>query len=282
MDVLDFTSSNGIHVASQFGLGKLNGLCRAAKIGLPVSPHGWLLRTAADVDAVANILRDTIALCRPDAPEGHGSRLPRGRDAVAVDLSAFLERCQRSVDSAVLLTFPHPTYAIAGRYLPRHQTGGAVNILLRLSEEIAIDYVGRGFDVGDITRGKSAHSTLRIEWSDRFAKPSHWLRDARGSGTHWRISASDYAQQRQERIAELVSEFGHTVSEVAIAVPESLPVLSDSILKRVQAEFIDPLLRSAEAGTLPRVSATMANLYDAGSYAFELWIPERSAGPRTP
>lgn len=279
MDALDLTSPEGIRAAASLGLGKLNGLCRAAKLGLPVSTHGWVLRTAADAEAARQIFGDAIALCRPDAPEGCGSRLPRGRDAAMSELVQFLDRCQGVVAAAVLLVFPHPTYAIAGKYLARYHTAGATNILVSLGKEIVIEFVGRGFDVGDITRGKSAHSTLRIDWSERFEKPMQWLKSARSANALWNISAANYAQQRGERITELANEFGHAVAEVSVAIPETVPSLSDAILKRIRTEFLDALLAAAESGGLPRVSAAMANLYDKYSYAFELWIPQRSAVP---
>jgi hypothetical protein len=172
--------------------------------------------------------------------------------------------------------FPHPSYAIAGRYVARYQLSGAVNVLVSVGAEIVIEYVGRGFDVGELSRGKSVHATLPIAWADRFMDASTWLKTARRDRTFRAIERREYLEQRNERLLELTHEFGIGNTEVETAVPEMVPILSTTTLKRVQQDVIDPLIEAAETGGLPRVSTTLANLYESGTYVFEVWIRERT------
>ena len=64
----------------------------------------------------------------------------------------------------------HPSTMLTGHYTPRYKTNGAIMVVFEKNDKILIDYVGPGFDVGDITRGKTVHTALEIPWDSIYEK----------------------------------------------------------------------------------------------------------------
>lgn len=55
-------------------------------------------------------------------------------------------------------------------------------VVFEKENRILIDYVGPGFDVGDITRGKTIHTAISILWDSIHEKTIYNYKDARFIG----------------------------------------------------------------------------------------------------
>lgn len=78
----------------------------------------------------------------------------RGRDVKLDDINNYLKEVKRCTEDGVILMSKHPSTMLTGHYTPRYKTNGAIMVVFEKEDRILIDYVGPGFDVGDITRGK--------------------------------------------------------------------------------------------------------------------------------
>ena len=101
----------------------------------------------------------------------------------------------------------HPSTMLTGHYTPRYKTKGAIMVVFEKGDRVLIDYVGPGFDVGDITRGKTIHTAISIPWNSIYEKPIHNNKDAKmiGEGL-FQITDNQYQASRNNRINEKIRD----------------------------------------------------------------------------
>lgn len=255
--------------------GKLEGWQRALRLGLPVSEVGFLCTSPSA--ALLPIPPSTVLLCRPDAPPGLGQALPRGRDLRPHQVSYFVEEVQALEPSAVVVAFLHPSLQFTGAYLPRYRTSGAATIL-RLQGAWIVEYVGPGYDVGDLTRGAAVHVSLRIPSEALADSASSILRYARAlPGNFRQISPCAYSECRARRISTLIKHLHEDAAQdIRSAIPTEPPVLSLSLLRSLQ-DIIWRLAYRLEQPLFRQYETLLLNIYPGPSvHAFEIWQPHRS------
>jgi hypothetical protein len=256
--------------------GKCHGYLLAARYGLPVSWEGFVL--SAPSENLCEISADSgyrTVLCRPDAPMGKGNGLPRGRDLPLDAIPGFLDSVRTICDEAVILALKHPSVELVGHYVPRYRLSGGLMIAVLKYDSIVVEYVGSGFDVGDITRGRGVHWGVSIPWEYRHGDPADTLRYARLTKGIDMIDEELYLQCREERIAELIDELGEPHREdIACSIPLVPCPLAPGIFQRVCSTCLKPIIDMPIAD-LPQSSAVMVNLYHDIPYVFELFLPER-------
>jgi hypothetical protein len=264
--------------------GKVSGVLRAAALGLPSSRKGFVVEHPDDdLSMIAENDAYRIVLCRPDAPMGQGNQLPRGRDLGLLSISSYLQGIQRFCPNAIVLAFIHPSIELLGRYAPRYETTGAANVLIHRHERIVFEYVGPGFDVGDITRGKAAHASLVIPWEHRFDKPSEMLREARAvHHSLYHVSRPDYLASRRYRIKELAAPLGESSDLADRAIPSTAPTLTLPVLDLIHRSSLGKIhaVFGGES-TLAPISSILMNLYATGAHVFEIWESKRSTIARS-
>ena len=137
---------------------------------MPVVTEGFLLTGPIDGNTSAYLEEKYggTVMCRVDAPFGQWGRIPRGRDIEVSRLNDYRERSAKSYLGSILLCFRHPSVFFTGRFIERWEIRGGINILIIWNSLIIIEYVGKGFDVGDLSRGIcSSHQTIKIPWEIR-------------------------------------------------------------------------------------------------------------------
>jgi hypothetical protein len=255
--------------------GKLEGWQRALRLGLPVSEVGFLFTSSTT--APPALPPNTVLLCRPDAPPGLGQALPRGRDLRPHQVPYFVEEVQALEPSAVVVAFLHPSLQFTGAYLPRYRMSGAATIL-RLQSTWIVEYVGPGYDVGDLTRGTAVHVSLRIPSEALGDSVSSILRYARAlPGSLWQINRRAYSECRARRVSTLIRDLHEDAAQdIRHAIPTEPPVLSLSLLRSLQ-KIIWQIAYRPDQPLFRQHETLLLNIYPGPSiHAFEIWQPHRS------
>ena len=279
----DLDSEDGMSaIGAREHFGKVAGFLRAHSFGLPTSRRGFILDDVDEALLSPSFPGETedLFLCRPDAPIGRGNQLPRGRDIRLREAPDLLREIRRHCPDAILLLFPHPSREILGRYVPRSGTQGAANVLVEAGRQLVLEYVGPGFDAGDLTRGKTAHCTMIIPWALRFeiGKVPPGQLTAQG-GQLFQITAEAYDRSRSERVGELVELTRlHPVPDCDI--PMEPPRLTPPVIRQIWSSGISALLdryaNPDDGERLGDVFMVIMNFYGDTPYVFEIWRPERS------
>ena len=171
----------------------------------------------------------------------------------------------------------HPSTMLTGHYVPRYKTNGAIMVVFEKENKILIDYVGAGFDVGDITRGKNIHTALSIPWNSIYEKPSNNYKYAKMMKENWfQISDKQYQVSRENRINELITNLKEKDNtEIISSIPTETPKLPYELFEKLYTECIDRIIYSGIRNN-NKPYGIMMNIYNDKFCVFEVWNIERS------
>ncbi len=226
-----------------------------------------------DISSIINNADYFPCLCRPDAPIGNGNLLPRGFDVDPQLIPEKLKNIQGICKEAVLLVLKHPSIELTGKYIPRYKTSGASMTIVNSGESINIEFVGPGFDAGELTRGKTVHSSLVIPWCELGEKAAHIIRDSYALGLSYNMSDYDYKISREERIKELLRT-GISENDLSSNIPMNVQRCTLDILKKVLIVVEKTIFSETDFG---KTYGIIMNFYEDNIYVFEVWQPLRSS-----
>ena len=259
--------------------GKLKGWDICNSLGLPSFGDVYILSDYINVNdpEIRQIFGDEPLLCRTDAPIGQGYKLIRGRDVRLDDINEYLKQVKECTQDGVILMSKHPSTMLTGHYTPRYKTNGAIMVVFEKGDKILIDYVGPGFDVGDITRGQTTHTALSIPWDNIYENPMDNYRYSKMmQRSFFQISDKKYKDSRETRIRELTENLKEKeIQEIIKSIPTDTPKLSYKLFKKLYEECIDKVIYS-EIRTNNRPYGIMMNIYGDKFCVFEVWNIERS------
>ena len=257
--------------------GKLNGYLLANEFDLATSKKGFLVFNELMDFSFFNKNKNEIFLCRTDAPLGYGNLLPRGRDLKCHEINSFLNELKSINRDSILICYRHPSIELTGSYIPRYKTQGAIIVVFNKNVNISVEYVGPGFDVGDLTRGKSVHASIAIPWDEINNDPRELFKFAkRNVFYYYEISSNNYALDRSARINELISKLGELYfDEIHNSIPLEKSLLSMDMFSRIYSSIINKILSNCFTG-LGNHFGVLINIYKSHLYVFEIWKTERS------
>lgn len=259
--------------------GKLKGWDICNSLGLPSFGDVYILSDYIDIanPNIRQIFGEEPLLCRTDAPIGQGYKLIRGRDVRLDDINDYLREVKECTQEGVILMSKHPSTMLTGHYTPRYKTNGAIMVVFEKGDKILIDYVGPGFDVGDITRGKTIHTAMEISWDNIYEKPIHNYKDLKMiKGNSFQISDEQYKISRENRIKELTKNLKEKDSiEIVKSIPMQTPKLSYRLFEKLYQECIDKIIYSGIRNN-NKSYGIMMNIYEDKFCVFEVWNIERS------
>lgn len=259
--------------------GKLKGWDVCNSLGLQSFGEVYILSDYIDTNnpQIREIFGEEPLLCRTDAPIGQGYKMIRGRDVKLDDINGYLEEVKKCTDDGVILMSIHPSTMLTGHYTPRYKTKGAIMVVFEKGDRILIDYVGPGFDVGDITRGKTIHTAISIPWDSIYEKPIHNYKDAKmiGEGL-FQITDKQYQVSRNNRINELTLNLKEQeIEEIENSIPRETPKLDYKLFKQLYNECIDKIIYG-NFYMPSKPFGVMMNIYEGKFCVFEVWNIERS------
>ena len=269
--------ANDRKIISRYG--KLKGWDVCNSLGLQSFGDVYVLRDYIDTSSpkIRQMFGEEPLLCRTDAPIGQGYKLIRGRDVKLDDINDYLKEVKECTEDGVILMSKHPSTMLTGHYTPRYKTNGAIMVVFEKNDKILIDYVGPGFDVGDITRGKTVHTALEIPWDSIYEKPIHNYKDAKmlAKGL-FQIKDRQYEVSRNNRISELTWNLKeHETEEIERSIPKKTPHLDYKLFKKLYDECVDKIIYgNFQMPNKP--FGIMMNIYEDKFCVFEVWNIERS------
>ena len=274
MQYFDLNRNTASLISEYSHYGKVSGLLLAHLHHLPVPTIFWI---CSFKDCSYNLPKSNIKyLCRPDAPKGKGNNLPRGRDLAELEILSFFKKMTQICSEAIILIFQHPSISLTGSYIPRYQVDGGATVIINKEEDVTIEFVGKGFDVGDITRGKTVHTSLSIPIAYVFERYRHLYRyNLKGLiGNRFDISFELYRISRMKRITELQSDLGEKHScENDIPLREN--TLSYHHFKTLFVQCVEPIILSTDP-VFDHIFGIMLNIYKGHPYIFEIWNSSRN------
>ena len=116
------------------------------------------------------------------------------------------------------------------------KTDGAFNVYLQMGDKVYIDFLGKGFDMGAITKGKENHESWAIDWNDvLFTTPNnmnkHRIRV---------IPQEEYLESARRRLQHLLN-IGYKAEDIKGKIPKMYSPMSLGIKDMLLEEIIMPL-----------------------------------------
>lgn len=263
---------------------RLNGWARAYHAGFPIAPQCYIIAGEQfPQDEDLQLPEGVIYYCRADMPWGKGNNLPRSRDIFAKDIPSFYSECKALSEDAIVLCFLHPSIMLTGNYLPRFSTTGAVVAEFECGKHLLLEYVGAGFDSGDITRGKAVHFGWEIPWRLLDDSPLRIMQYMQSGGLcYFHIKQDEYSALRESRISELDIAYSHLLTGPVInkeiirnAVPENAQPMDIGTFKVLYDTCLKKAVHSVYAEH-HNCFALIINFYAGMPYVYEVWTPQRN------
>ena len=116
------------------------------------------------------------------------------------------------------------------------KTDGAFNVYIQLYDKVFVDYLGKGFDMGAITKGKEIHESWIIDWTDvLFLEPNNMNKERA-----FLISQNDYLESARRRLNHLLN-IGYNPEDIKGTIPKQYSPMSPAIKDMIINEIIIPL-----------------------------------------
>lgn len=249
---------------------KLEGWMRCKRLGIATIENFYIVEKEEDIRKIST--SEYPFFIRADAKGENRFRLPRGRDLLIEEIPQYLFEIKSICSDAVLLVSEHPSIQTTGHYISKIQGDGGVMIRIEKNNEIVIEYVGPGFDVGEISRAKSVHTVRAIPWVLLDENILNLYRYAKHLGTGYDIAPDVYRQARKERLDNLkkLKSIGEQESWL---LEKSIPIKAKSLdyklFKKIYIECIEKLLDYINKHTVREISI-MGNIYENNVCYFEV------------
>lgn len=258
--------------------GKVNGWALCKKLGLPTFSQMYIISDYIDESdaTLADAFGTDPLLCRTDAPWGYGNMLPRGRNITIFQINNFLKEIKRRVPKGVLLICVNPYNLNSNRIIPRYKIDGGIFVLFEF-DRVLIEHVGPGFDVGDITRGKSVHNRIIIPNSMIHDRPYEIFKYSKINfpENFYSISPRDYKIakiNREQELVEVLNEQDFSIAKNEI--PDSALPFTLEMFKKLYQECIAKVIYSNII--IEKPFGIMMNIYNNSFCVFEVWQKRRS------
>lgn len=248
---------------------KCYGLLTASMCDLPIVSEGFIISGSVDEKDIQEMVVDygDIVMCRPDAKYNSWHRLLRGKDVCTKDILNYYNENRKHVSEMVLLCFKHPSIYFTGNKVERWGISGGINILFLWYSKIIVDYVGKGFDVGDISRGQTQpHQTITIDWSMvRKDLQSVW-----DTLSYSIISQDAYSESRKNRI-EFLKTQGYNFQILENSIPLSFEPMEYKCFQLLYKECIMPVVWKKNLFNEQIPITILVNRYQFKFHVFEIW-----------
>lgn len=116
------------------------------------------------------------------------------------------------------------------------RTDGAFNVYLEIGQKVYIDYLGKGFDMGGITKGRENHESWSFNWNDvLFVTPYNMNKYG-----HSITSQENYLESARRRLRQLL-DLGYSREYIKGKVPKVYSPMPYSIKERLLDDILLPL-----------------------------------------
>jgi len=260
--------------------GKVSGWRLCFQTGISTFSELHIIHDWCTQREIENSFSAPYLFCRADAPIGYGNKLPRGRIIPPAELYPYVREVSKVCNQAVVLVYSKPEAKIGATLLrnpSRSETSGAIMVIMENKTYVYIEHVGKGFDIGDITRGKAVHNSIRIPWDILFEDPSQIYRSVYYDFPmySYHVSETNYSIQRLERINQITSLNEEKNENCGEKIPYYAEFLTLTLFKKIFEELINKVILQQLNLRYPTIGI-MINIYEGNFCALEIWTPSRS------
>lgn len=275
-NIIEIDISENNYYTSSYG--KVNGWVLCKKLGLPTFSKLYMVKDYIDVceDSILSTFGKSPLLCRTDAPWGHGNKLPRGRNVTVMQINNFLKEIKQCTSKGVVLIYKNPYGLDKQEIIPRYELDGGIFVLFEF-DRILVEHVGKGFDVGDITRGKTVHNSIVIPNCIMYDTPYEIFKYSKVifPDNFYTISSKDYKNDKINRENELVYVLNEqSYSTTKNKIPDFVQPLTLDLFKKIYQECIEKVIYTDVV--LRKPFGIMMNLFHDVFCIFEVWQERRS------
>lgn len=121
------------------------------------------------------------------------------------------------------------------------KTDGAFNVYLQMNDKVFIDFLGKGFDMGAITKGKENHESWVIDWEEILFITPNKMNQYRQRI----ISNEEYISSARRRLQHLIN-IGYKKEDIKGKIPREYSPMPLSIKEMLLDEIILPLYMKRE------------------------------------
>lgn len=166
---------------------------------------------------------------RCDSPRGLDARLPGGQTFHRSKVDNYIKKVKSAVPDAVIILED-----MKQDTNERIHTQGGLNLDIKIGSNVYIDYVGPGFDCGELCKGKAAHEVWNIPWDEvPFIKDS-----AMEKFKVFKINQKEYTETMKKRIDFLLNIYPDRKEEIFKAIPKNFIGITKNIFKNVIDELL--------------------------------------------
>ena len=200
-------------------------------------------------------------------------KLPHGIDLISYtvnDINLFYKKLTKISPHSILLFAEHPSIMMVGHYIPKELADGGISIDIIFGNKIILEYVGKGFDVGEITRNKGIHSCLIIPWSYLYEPVNKIFNLISRSKFRYDISDEQYARMRENRINELNNRATRDMKKyLERCIPQKCSGISFSLFQKIYYECIHKIIPNRRINQYGEI-VLVGNIYENKICFFEL------------
>ena len=111
-----------------------------------------------------------------------------------------------------------------------------------MGHKVYVDFLGKGFDMGFITKGKENHELWSIDWEDvLFVTPNNM-----NKYRQYIISNNDYLQSARRRLQHLL-KIGYSAEYIKGKIPKTYSPMPPSIKEMLLDEIVFPMYSKESA-----------------------------------
>ena len=171
-------------------------------------------------------------IVRADAKTGEPATLGvEGNFARKDQVEEYISRVKKSNPNGVVLCLDQEEGT-----REKVRTDGAFNVYLQMGQKVYIDYLGKGFDMGGITKGKENHETWAFDWEEAlFVSPYNM-----DKYNHSIITQEQYLASARRRLQQLLN-LGYSKEYIKGKVPKTYSPMPNSIKERLLDDILLPL-----------------------------------------
>ncbi len=235
----------------------LPDICRARNL--------FVFDSYEEFEKIEDQLPEVFAL-RADAKKGEMPTFRvEGTWATREDVADYIRRVKESNPNGVVLCVDNEEWTHE-----KVRTDGAFNVDFSIGSSVRVDFVGQGFDMGVISKGKESHETWCIDWDDiLFLTPSNMNRyrehiiterlvrtprttepqsEREGTDDTYlkRVQTNDIYLESAKRRLEYLLRIGYKPEELVGMIPKQYKPMSLDFKDKIIEQIIMPIYEQSK------------------------------------
>lgn len=169
---------------------------------------------------------------RCDCPRGIEAKIPQGQTFERNRVINYINNTKKEIPDCVFILQD----MIEGTN-ERIHTQGACNLFINVGKEIDMDYVGPGFDCGEISKGIAVHETWIIPWEEGMLLNAMSINLFKSN----QINQINYEGTLKRRQDFLINSYPDKKEEILNTIPNEYKNIKISTLTNIINNLIKPI-----------------------------------------